>query len=93
MSEREPVDEWLYGRLPDGEYEGELDDPVLMAALHEGVKYDGPLRTLEPDGERIDGLERKLTAMTKWLEEHHPEVFREGLWDAILPKPNTGETE
>ena len=26
-----------------------------------------------------------LTAMTKWLEENQPDVFRRGLWDAIQP--------
>lgn len=34
-------------------------------------------------GERVQFLERRLAAVTRWLEEHKPEVFREGLWDAV----------
>jgi hypothetical protein len=33
--------------------------------------------------EREPDLRAKLKAMIEWLEKHHPEVFREGLWDAI----------
>ena len=36
---------------PGDDYEGELDDPELMAALHKGMAYDGPLRTLAPEPE------------------------------------------
>jgi hypothetical protein len=28
-------------------------------------------------------IEKKLTAVTEWIEKHHPECFKEGLWDAI----------
>ena len=32
---------------------------------------------------RLYRCEARLAAMSLWLEEVHPEVFREGLWDAI----------
>lgn len=32
-----------------------------------------------------------LTAITKWLEANQPDVFRRGLWDAIL-KVGAGAT-
>jgi hypothetical protein len=30
-----------------------------------------------------DSRDAKLAAMTKWLEENQPDVFRRGLWDAL----------
>ena len=28
-------------------------------------------------------LNRRLTAVTKWLEENQPDVFARGIWDAV----------
>ena len=33
--------------------------------------------------ERLKLCERRLRAMTEWLEANQPDVFRRGLWDAI----------
>lgn len=47
--------------------------------------YPTPSRDQE-----VEWLERRLRAVTAWIEEHHPEAFREGLWDAVAdmgPRP------
>ena len=32
---------------------------------------------------RVEECERIITAMTQWLDQQQPDVFRRGLWDAI----------
>lgn len=33
--------------------------------------------------ERLQLCERRLAAVTRWLEMNQPDVFRRGLWDAV----------
>ena len=35
--------------------------------------------------DEVTELKRKLAAMTKWLEDNQPDVFRRGIWDVIAP--------
>lgn len=37
----------------------------------------------EEDIERLKICERRLRAMTEWLEANQPDVFSRGLWDAL----------
>lgn len=41
--------------------------------------------------EYVDELKRKLAAMTKWLDDNQPDVFRRGIWDAIDPHDSATE--
>ena len=52
---------------------------VLIAALEDAAD----LMDAAEDMERLRLCERRLAAMTLWLQDNQPDVFRRGLWDAI----------
>jgi hypothetical protein len=51
-------------------------------------EYDIPvvpaLKELDGMEARVAELERKLTAIAAWLETNQPDVFKRGLWEAII---------
>jgi len=47
----------------------------------------------QPDGdphsecaEEISNLTKKISVMVAWLEANQPDVFRRGIWDALIPQ-------
>ena len=55
-----------------------LDD---RDALH--AEFDGTRAELAQARAERDALRAKLRAIVEWLERNRPEVWREGMWDAI----------
>ena len=55
-------------------------------------EYDIPvvpaLKELDGMEARVAELEAKLTAIAAWLETNQPDVFKRGLWEAIIHTPN-----
>ena len=52
-----------------------------LAAAQERVE-DLEVRCANAEA-RVEECERIITAMTQWLDQQQPDVFRRGLWDAI----------
>lgn len=86
------------------EWSGELTlhpyDPEKVASNPDGPPWPVWIgvarRASEPTAEaveRIAFLEARLTAVTKWLEANKPEVFREGIWDAVHASTHAGEEQ
>ena len=59
-----------------------LSSPAMVFYRYE-VDGGALLREAAAWLRRNEQLALRLAAVTQWLEKHHPEVFREGLWDAI----------
>lgn len=54
-----------------------MDDRITAAQLEmEGVDAEAEIA-------RLRLCERRLVAMTNWLEAEQPDLFSRGLWDAI----------
>jgi len=52
--------------------------------LHNGTKEElAQAKEQLADLDRLKLCEKRLKAMTVWLEAEQPDVFRRGLWDAI----------
>lgn len=60
------------------EYMAQKMDDRITAAQLEMEAADA-----EAEIARLRLCERRLAAMTKWLEAEQPDVFSRGLWDAI----------
>lgn len=67
-----------------------------MEHINQLKKWQEQIDVAEPDSVADMGVATRLvrhgiettetlTAVMKWLEENQPDVFRRGLWDAILP--------
>lgn len=52
------------------------------SVLEESISHDELAAAYE-----IVFLRDRLAAMTDWLEQHQPDVFQRGLWEAISKEP------
>lgn len=60
------------------EYMAQKMDDLITAAQLEMEAADEAAEIA-----RLRRCERRLAAMTRWLEVNQPDVFSRGLWDAI----------
>jgi hypothetical protein len=71
------------------------DIPSVLRRRYKEYRNEGyndeSLRCLNRAADRIEALERKLKAITEWLEKNQPDVFRRGIWDANHDVANTGD--
>jgi hypothetical protein len=74
----------------------ENGDPVMRNAdgsrsIFCDIDEGGGEDAAQPAAQSADSRDAKLAAMTKWLEENQPDVFRRGLWDALAQQAEGGK--
>ena len=57
--------------------------PVSESEVRNLIRYAEATLNKE---KRIKELEWKLAKMVRWLDEHQPDVWKRGLWDALEPE-------
>lgn len=57
--------------------------PVSESEVRGFIRYAEATLNKE---KRIKELELKLAKMVRWLDEHQPDVWKRGLWDALEPE-------